>query len=177
MPNYETEPQAIQNLQTYLRQLSYHDEAIKAPPIDGIFDSDTQQSLMDFQASRGLPQTGVADQALWELLYATYRTSIAENSPPVRMEIFPLLPLNAQFGLGDRGFVIAALQFMLRELERKYGFLLSVQVTGEYDEITETAVRNFQKQNALPPNGVLNRMTWNEITDQYNVLFSGFPIE
>ena len=177
MPKFETESQAIQNLQTYLRQLSYHDPTIKAPPIDGIFDTDTKKSLMDFQASKGLPQTGVADQALWELLYATYRSSIAENAPPARMEIFPLLPLDTQFKLGDRGFVIAALQFMLRELERKYGFLISVSVTGEFDQITEAAVRNFQKQNALPPNGILNRITWNEITDQYNVLFSGFPIE
>ena len=101
MPQYETEAQAIQNLQTYLRQLSYHDGSIKAPPIDGIFDTDTRQSLMDFQASKDLPQTGVADQALWELLYATYRTSLAQNSPPVRMEIFPLLPLDAEFKKGD----------------------------------------------------------------------------
>ena len=177
MPQYETEAQAIQNLQTYLRQLSYHDANIKAPPIDGIFDTDTRQSLMDFQASKDLPQTGIADQRLWELLYATYRTSIAQNSPPVRMEIFPLLPLNAEFRKGDEGFVITALQWMLRELEAKYGFLLPIQVTGIFDEVTEEAVKDFQKQNALQPSGILDRMTWNEITDQYNVLFSGFPIE
>ena len=177
MPQYETEAQAIQNLQTYLRQLSYHDESIKAPPIDGIFDTDTRQSLMDFQASKDLPQTGVADQALWELLYATYRTSLAQNSPPVRMEIFPLLPLDAEFKKGDKGFVITTLQWMLRELEAKYGFLLPIQVTGIFDEVTEVAVKDFQKQNALQPSGILDRLTWNEIADQYNVLFSGFPIE
>ena len=177
MPEYETEAQAIQNLQTYLRQLSYHDENITAPPIDGIFDTDTRQSLMDFQASKDLPQTGVADQRLWELLYATYRTSLAQNSPPVRMEIFPLLPLDAEFKRGDEGFVITALQWMLRELEAKYGFLLPIQVTGIFDEVTEEAVKRFQEQNALSPSGILDRLTWNEITDQYNVLFSGFPIE
>lgn len=177
MPQYETEAQAIQNLQTYLRQLSYHDENIKAPPVDGIFDTDTRQSLMDFQASKDLPQTGIADQALWELLYATYRTSLAQNSPPVRMEIFPLLPLDAEFKKGDEGFVITALQWMLRELEGKFGFLLPIAITGIFDEVTEEALKSFQKQNALPPSGVLDRMTWNEIADQYNVLFSGFPIE
>jgi len=177
MPEYETEAQAIQNLQTYLRQLSYHNESIKAPPIDGIFDTDTRQSLMDFQASKNLPQTGIADQALWELLYATYRTSLAQNSPPVRMEIFPLIPLNAEFRRGDEGFVITALQWMLRELEAKFGFLLPIQITGIFDAVTEEAVKSFQKQNALQPNGILDRLTWNEIADQYNVLFSGFPIE
>lgn len=177
MPEFETQAQAIENLQTYLRQLSYHDKTIKAPPIDGVFDTDTKQSLMDFQTSKGLSPTGIADQALWELLYATYRTSIAQNSPPVRMEIFPLLPLDEEFKQGDRGFVVTAVQWMLRELESKFGFLLPIQVTGTYDEITTEAVRNFQKQNGLQPSGILNRLTWNEITDQYNILFSGFPIE
>lgn len=177
MPEFDTQSQAIENLQTYLRQLSYHDKAIKAPPIDGVFDTDTRQSLMDFQASKGLPQTGVADQALWELLYATYRTSVAQNSPPVRMEIFPLLPLDVTFKSGDRGFVITALQWMLRELESKFGFLLPIQITGVYDQITEEAVKAFQKQNGLKPDGILDRLTWNEIADQYNIQFSSFPIE
>ena len=177
MPEFETQSQAIENLQTYLRQLSYHDQAIKEPPVDGIFDADTRQSLMDFQTSRGLSPTGVADQALWELLYATYRTSVAQNSPPVRMEIFPLIPLDAQFKKGDRGFVITALQWMLQELESKFGFLLPIQITGSFDDVTEEALRSFQKQNGLSPNGILDRLSWNEITDQYNVLFSGFPIE
>lgn len=177
MPEYDTQAQAIQNLQTYLRQLSYHDASITAPPIDGVFDTATRQSLMDFQTSRQLPPTGIADQALWELLYATYRTSLAENTPPVRMEIFPLIPLNTEYKKGDRGFVIAALQWMLRELEAKFGFLLPIEVSGIFDEITEDALKSFQKQNALQPNGILDRLTWNEITDQYNILFSGFPTE
>ena len=177
MAQIDTQNQAIRNLQTYLRQLSYHDQSITAPPIDGIFESDTEQSLKDFQTSKNLPPTGIADQALWELLYATYRTSVAQNSPPVRMEIFPLIPLNTEFKTGDRGFVIAAIQFMLRELESKYGFLLPIEVTGIYDEITEAAVTAFQKQNALQPNGIVDRLTWNDIADQYNVLFSKFPVE
>lgn len=177
MPEFETQAQAIQNLQTYLRQLSYHDANITAPPIDGIFDTATKQSLIDFQITRQLPPTGIADQALWELLYATYRTSLAENSPPVRIEIFPLTPLNAEYKRDDRGFVIAALQWMLRELEAKFGFLQPIEVSGVFDEITETALKSFQKQNALQPNGILDRLTWNEVADQHNILVSGFPIE
>ncbi|MBR7098281.1 MAG: peptidoglycan-binding protein [Clostridia bacterium] len=177
MPEFETQAQAIEKLQTYLRQLSYHDANITTPPIDGIFDTATRQSLMDFQTSRQLPPTGIADQALWELLYATYRTSLAENSPPVRMEIFPLTPLNTEYKKGDRGFVIAALQWMLRELESKFGFLQPIEVTGIFDDLTENALKSFQQQNALQPNGILDRLTWNEIADQHNVLFSGFPIE
>jgi peptidoglycan hydrolase-like protein with peptidoglycan-binding domain len=63
------------------------------------------------------------------------------------------------------------------ELEAKYGFLRPIEVTGGFDEVTEEAVKHFQEQNALSPSGILDRLTWNEIADQYNVLFSGFPIE
>ena len=177
MAQNETRPTAIRNLQTYLRQLSYHDPTITAPPIDGILDSATQQSIRDFQVSRQLAPTGVADRALWELLYAAYRTSLAENMPPVRMEIFPLTPPSTSLKKGDRGFAVTALQHMLLELERKYGPLLSVAVNGSFDDTTEAAVRSFQKQNALRPDGIVDRMTWNAITDQYNVQFSAFPIE
>ena len=173
----DTRPTAIRNLQTYLRQLSYHDPSITPPPIDGVFDTATEQSLRDFQVSRDLPPTGIADRALWELLYASYRSSLAENSPPVRMEIFPLTPPSATLKIGDRGFPVTALQHMLQELEHKYGALLPVEINGVFDSQTENALLAFQKQNALRPNGIVDRMTWNAVTDQYNVLFSSFPIE
>ena len=177
MPQYDTQARAIRNLQTYLRQISYHDPAITQPPVDGILDTATRQSIRDFQGTQALPQTGVVDQALWELIYAAYRTSLAENTPPQRMEVFPLTPTDVSFTLGDRGFPVAAIQFMLRELEGNYGLLLPVEVTGEFTENTAEAVRSFQKQNGLKPNGRVDRSTWNELTDQYNVFFTGFPID
>ena len=73
--------------------------------------------------------------------------------------------------------MITALQWMLQELESKFGFLIPIQITGIFDDVTEEALRSFQKQNGLSPDGILDRLSWNEITDQYNVLFSGFPIE
>lgn len=169
MPQYKNEAQAIRNLQTYLRQLSYHDSSITAPPIDGIFDTDTEKSLMEFQRSRGLSPTGVADQAVFELLYAIYRASLAEHSAPLRMTVFPALPENMKYSEGAEGFPVAAIQFMLRELERKYGKIQLPSVTGIYDAATAAAVKAFQEQNALRPDGAVDRVTWNEIVDQYNI--------
>ena len=177
MPQNPNEAAAIRNLQTYLRQLSYHNDAITAPPIDGVFASDTEQALRDFQADRGIPVTGVADQAVWELLYASYRASVAANSPPMRMDVFPTTPDRETLSLGAIGFPVLALQFMLGELERKYGFLLPVEQTGIYDAQTRDAVLAFQKQNALAPTGEVDKLTWNELTDQYNILYRRYPEE
>ncbi len=177
MPNEQNERDAIRNLQTYLRQLAYHDPSIQFPPIDGIFESDTRQALLDFQASKGLPQTGIADQAVWELLYAAYRASLAQNSLPTKLDVFPSTPQNMEYGPGAQGFPVASIQFLLRELERNYGFLAPVEITGIYDAATTQAVMDFQKQNALQPSGLVDRVTWNALADQHNVLFLKYEQE
>lgn len=174
MPQYLNESEAIRNLQTYLRQLSYHTSGITAPPIDGIFDSDTQKSLTEFQRSRGLNPTGVADQETFEILYALYRSSLAEHSAPLKMAVFPPLPENMEYGPSAQGFTVAAAQFMLRELERKYGAIDLPTVTGRYDAATVQAVKTFQEQNALQASGLLDRVTWNKLVDQHNLQFNSF---
>ncbi len=170
MTQRDNEAQAIRNLQTYLRQLSYHDASITAPPVDGVYDRDTAQSIRDFQLSRNLQPTGIADQALWELLYANYRRSLAENTSAVKVDLFPPFPREQSYAPGAVGFLIAAIQFMLRELESKYGGVDLPEITGSYDGKTADAVRLFQSQNALPVTGLVDRATWNEIADQYNLL-------
>lgn len=177
MPQSTHEKNAIRNLQTYLRQLSYHNPAISAPPIDGIFDTATQAALREFQQAYGLPVTGTADQAVWELLYTVYRSSLAENSPPLKMDIFPRFPQSTEYGPGAQGFVVTAIQFILQELEQQYGNLAVTQITGTYDENTAMAVQTFQGKNRLQPTGLVNRMTWDSMVDQYNVMYTRFPEE
>lgn len=177
MPQNTNQRTAVRNLQTYLRQLSYHNSEISNPPVDGIFDTATQNSLKEFQKYYGLPVTGIADQYVWELLYAIYRGSRALNTGPQRMDVFPNYPQNSEYGIGAKGFPITAIQFILQELEAQYGNLLNTEITGTYDENTSQAVRNFQEQNQLKPTGTVDRTTWNTLVDQYNVLYTQFPIQ
>ena len=54
MVQYENEAQAITNLQTYLRHLSYFDPDASKVPIDGVFGSDTEKAVREFQGANGL---------------------------------------------------------------------------------------------------------------------------
>ena len=53
---YDTEKEAIANLQKYLRQLSYTDNDIIPVPIDAVFGSVTSDSVKSFQRKYGLPE-------------------------------------------------------------------------------------------------------------------------
>ena len=170
MPRYENEAQAIQNLQRYLRQLSYHYPEITAPPIDGIFDRDTEKSLREFQAMRGLPVTGRADRRTWEELYAMYRASVAENEPPRTVAILPFVAGEILLSKGDEGFTINVLQYMLRELGESLTELEEVEVSGIFDDKTARAVRLFRAQNGLPEGEIVDLITWNTLVDRFNRL-------
>ena len=175
MPQYQNESEATKNLQRYLRQLSYHNTSIFPPPIDGIFESDTRRSLSDFQGAYGLPVTGIADRETWELLYAAYRASLTENTPPRAISVFPFLPTEVQLSPGSQAFSVTVLQHMLRELSVLYSPLLSVEITGTYDDATYEAIKDFQSKNRLFANGITDVPTWNAIADQYNLLFAAEP--
>ena len=175
MPQHQNEAEAIKNLQRYLRQLSYHEPLIFAPPIDGIFASDTRRSLESFQGAYGLPVTGVADRATWERLYAAYRVSVAKNTPPRAVSVFPFLPTDAVLTPNSNAFAVTVLQHMLRELSVLYAPLSGVALTGVYDTPTFEGVRLIQERAFLPINGETDVATWNVIADQYNLLFSAEP--
>ncbi len=173
MPQYENQVPAVLNLQRYLRQLSYHDPRITPPPIDGIFERDTARALREFQRAQGLPETGIADRATWDLLYALYRVSLTEHTPARAVFFFPSRESFAIFAQESAAFPVAALQYMLRELSARYGGMEGVTLNGVYDSPTREAVRNFQEKNRLEPNGSIDLFTWNAITDQHNILLYG----
>jgi peptidoglycan hydrolase-like protein with peptidoglycan-binding domain len=58
---------------------------------------------------------------------------------------------------GSSGWSVHALQSQLRES----GY--AVKVDGDFGELTEKAVRSFQRANKLTADGVVNYATWNKL--------------
>ena len=172
MNNHPNHPPAVANLQRYLRQLSYDEPTIPPPPVDGIFESQTGAALREFQRLRGFPVTGSADRETWDRLYADYRASLAQNSPPRPILIFDLDPAGYVMRPGTESFAVATLRYMLRELQHDYIGLSDLSDGSLYDDDTANAVRKFQEQNTLPVTGETDKDTWNAIADRYNMLFS-----
>ena len=172
-PN-DFERDAIENIQRYLRHLTFHDDQLgeqSSVPIDGIWDSATRDALIKFQQSRGLPVTGTVDRATWGVLKAEYDASVAENSPPAMLALFPRYPAGFVIKQGDKGYLAVTVQHLLRELERLYFFPTApAEPTGIYDENTAEIVRDFQKRNSIPVTGNVDRETWDAMAVQHNLL-------
>lgn len=167
MPNIN-EKDAIRNLQRYLRQLSYTDENIASPPIDGIFDTVTEDSLKAFQRRSSLPESGVADRETWNRLYEEYLRSLEENALPEQLSLFPRTPTGYYLSLGDEYYLVSIIQLLLNELRIIYDSFIPLVVSGIFDEATEANIIDFQKKNQLPTTGRVDRATWNRIARSFD---------
>ena len=161
---YET--QAIYNLQRYLRQLSRFDSDIPAVDEDGIFGEETRASLSAFQGKYGLPITGTADAETWARLFNAYLASVEAYTRPAPVYLFPRFPTDYAVGRGDENLLVGVIQYLLREITALYGRDASlIPLDGVFGAVTEEAVRDFQTVNRLPPDGRVDRITWNRLAE------------
>ena len=150
---------AILNLQKYLRAISFADPRISRPPLDGIFDSATEDSVRSFQASRGLNANGLVDKLTWDTIYEEYSAlALAEELP-----FFPSYPLNYAAELGEESAFISIVQIMLRELSSVYDILEGIEITGKFDTQTEQAIKELQRASGLQESGLIDRNTYRRL--------------
>lgn len=161
------EKTAVRNVQRYLRQLSYTDSDIPPVPIDGIFGEATSNSLMAFQNKNGLNATGVADRESFDTLYQTYLASVKRFTPPKGFSPFPRVPEDYSLKVGDVGFAVTAVQFLLNEVSVILDEIDTIAITGIYNIDTARAVSIFQAANDLPITGETDKETWDVLVDTY----------
>ncbi len=173
---YET--QAIFNLQRYLRGISRFDPDIPSVDEDGIFGDATRASLEAFQQKYGLPITGVADATTWARLFDEYLATVEAATRPDPVYLFPRFPPDYSVGRGDENVVVAVIQTLLRDIILLYGQDATLlPLDGVYGELTEEAVRDFQRIQRLPVDGRVDRVTWNRLARATAPRTNAYPWE
>ena len=168
--NSAAERQVIENLQKYLRRLSFEYADIIAPPVDGIFDTVTRQSLMDFQNKFGIPSTGIADKNTWNKLFDEYLKVTELEREKKTLDLFPSTPKDYAVSLGEAWLLVRVIQLLLMELSVAYDIFEDITESGVYDEETEKAIKRFQEINGLEPTGKVDAATWYRIVREYSNL-------
>ena len=159
---------AILNLQTYLRTISFADSRIERVPIDGIFDSDTEKAVTSFQRTRGLSPTGIVDKTTWDAIYNEFKQITESSDEEQRYNFFPANPENYEATIGEESAFISLVQLLLRELSAVYDTFENIEITGIFDENTENAIKEFQKASGLDATGRINLATWNRLSRDFS---------
>lgn len=134
-------------LQKKLKDLGYYNISIT-----GNFDNYTTNSVADFQKNYNIISDGIVNNETWQTLY-----QLTNNSIPFDEEIRPTLRL------GSTGIYVTELQTLLTNL-----LYYSGAIDGIFESSTETAVKAFQLNNHLTPDGIVGRDTWSALFSLYS---------
>ena len=106
---------------------------------DGFYTNDTRSAVITFQASRGLPQSGIVDAATWPRLITWVGPGSARE---------PVLTVQ-------------------RLLNEKRGAGLTV--TGSWNSATDAAVRAFERHVGLTVDGRVDGTTWRYLLAHFDL--------
>ena len=134
----------VSQLQTDLKQLGYY-----YAEITGNFGAKTEAAVKAFQKAKGLTADGVAGTKTLNAIAAAVDKAGGSSSGSS----------STNMKLGSTGAAVSALQQNLTTLGYYYG-----DVTGHYGNLTQQAVKKFQKAKGLTQDGVANTATLNAIT-------------
>ncbi len=157
--------QSVRSLQTMLRYLAENDDRYRKLIPDGIYGTQTQQAVSQFQRIQKLPITGVADQQTWERLAAAYTPVqvILDPAEPLQLILNPGQVLRR----GDRSRNLYVIQAVLMALAEAYDSMTAPDITGILDEQTAQSIISFQYLNGLPETGEVDKITWKHLALQY----------
>lgn len=155
---------AIRNLQTYLREISFYDSSIPRVPIDGLYDTDTRAAVLEFQRTRGLEASSNVDKETWDAIYDEYRAIKRANTRERTPSFFPDHAPGYVARMGEKSSFVAIVQLMLRELSAVFDEIEELAIDGIYGKATADAVSAFQRASLLEVTGEVDLETYNRLS-------------
>lgn len=155
---------AIRNLQTYLREISFYDSSIPRVPIDGLYDTDTRAAVLEFQRTRGLKASSNVDKETWDAIYDEYLAIKRANTRERTPSFFPDHAPGYVARMGEKSSFVAIVQLMLRELSADFDEIGELAIDGIYGKATADAVSAFQRASLLEVTGEVDLETYNRLS-------------
>jgi peptidoglycan hydrolase-like protein with peptidoglycan-binding domain len=131
--------------------------------VDGVYGSETEAAVRDFQASQGLVADGVFGSATEAALFSGIDLpgSVSPNPTDPSLSFGPSQNVAAgtrSLSLGDRGSDVIQLQQRLNER----GFTVGA-ADGDFGLATQAAVERFQISQGLTADGIVGPATWSAL--------------
>lgn len=168
----------VRTKQIQLNRISRNYPAIpKIPNPDGIFGQETEDAVRAFQRIFNLTVDGIIGNATWYRI--AYLYTAVKRLSELDSEGISLEEASQQYpGVlrpGDTGPEVQFVQYYLAVVGTFYETVPPIQVTGVYDEQTRDAVVAFQNTFGLEPDGIIGRLTWNDLYRAYRGILETTP--
>lgn len=162
--------QPVRSLQTFLREISRFYNCV--PPVipDGIYGTQTRDSVIAFQKAFALAETGEVDNDTWDKIIEVYTFLIAATAEPKCIKIYP--SADYIIDINDESEHLHAIQAMLHVLSTKFDNITSPNINGKHDERSVQAIKDIQAISNLEPTGVIDRFVYDVIADLYEKFVS-----
>ncbi len=155
----------VREMQEYLRNIARYDSDIPLVVPDGIYGSETTESVRAFQNKYGIEESGNVDFATWEKLVEENSNALFFFSQP--NQIAPITNTDLPLKKGKESEFNYNLNLMLSRLASFYRNFEPLSVTSEFTENTERQVLIFQKVIAKELTGEVDKETWNKLAEIY----------
>lgn len=159
-------------LQYYLSYIGSYLPSVPSISIDGDFGPRTKASVLGFQKTYGLPQTGIVDARTWrkiENVYSSFIESLSLNYTEGVVYPYPGRILYQ----GARGEDVRLLQSYIDYIANYVPAVPHIAKDGIFGPATERAVLAFVKYYGLPQqDGKVGAILWRSITNVYADLYA-----
>ena len=167
----------VRILRRQLDRIGKNYPAIPAVGVAPVFDAATENAVKVFQEVFNLAADGVVGKATWYKVKDLYNS--VKRLSDVAGEGITIPEAEREFPRvlrpGDSGSGVKVVQYYLAFLGFFMEALPSLELTGEFDEATEEAVRIFQSRYDLAADGIVGRDTWNKLRAVYAAVLSDLP--
>ncbi|NLB32813.1 MAG: spore cortex-lytic protein [Tissierellia bacterium] len=162
----------IQVVQYFLNVLSAYYSSIPTVDINGVLDTHTRSSIMEFQREFNIPITGIVDEQTWNAMSSSV-IGILETLPPNAIALPALLWPGITYQLGSQSPGVYLIQQYLTYIASVLEGIAPTDPDGVFGPLTEQSVRQFQEYFGINVTGVVDRYTWDRIVLIYRNLRFG----
>ncbi len=151
-------------LQYFLATVSLFNPEVPSVRYTGTFDEMTREAVIAFQRLQRLPETGIVNDATWNLLYDEY-LGILRSLTPEQLQ-GGVVPFPGVFlTLGFEGDAVIQLQAFINLAHSIYPTIPEIPVTGIFDENTRDAVYAAESTFGIPIDGIVGPVLWDTLAD------------
>ena len=170
----------VRKVQIRLNRIAQNEPAIpKRIRTDGLFSTDTEEAVKEFQRIVGLTPDGIVGNATWYAILFYYNAVKRLNE--LNSEGLSLSEISQEFPfvleLGATGQSVRNLQYYINFLSQYYNTIPSIAIDGIFGPETEAAVIDVQNTFGLTPDGIVGPFTWQQIYNAYLGIARTVPIE